>query len=99
MQSETIPADWDQKPVKQLVGENLERLAFNPDKTAFIMFYLPYSEESRSLFPLWEELAQHFLDREEVVIARIDASANDFNLSMRERYPALRLFPALHAER
>ncbi|XP_071246374.1 protein disulfide-isomerase-like [Salvelinus alpinus] len=99
MQSEALPADWDQKPVKQLVGENLERLAFNPDRTAFIMFYLPYSEESRSLFPLWEELAQHFLDREEVVIARIDASANDFNLSMRERYPALRLFPALHAER
>ncbi|XP_031667095.1 protein disulfide-isomerase isoform X3 [Oncorhynchus kisutch] len=99
MQSEALPADWDQKPVIQLVGENLERLAFNPDKTAFIMFYLPYSEESRSLFPLWEELALHFLDREEVVIARIDASANDFNLSMRERYPALRLFPALHAER
>ncbi|XP_012986841.1 protein disulfide-isomerase isoform X1 [Esox lucius] len=99
MQSEVEPADWDLKPVKQLVGQTLERVAFNPDKTVFIMFYLPYSAESRSLFPLWEELAQHFLDRQEIVIARIDASANDINLSMRERYPTLRLFPALHAER
>ncbi|KAL1005253.1 hypothetical protein UPYG_G00056690 [Umbra pygmaea] len=99
MQSEPVPVNWDVKPVKQLVGETLERVAFNHDKTVFIMFYLPYSAESRSLFLLWEELAQHFLDREDIVIARIDASANDINLSILERYPALRLFPALHAER
>ncbi|KAJ8001321.1 hypothetical protein DPEC_G00168330 [Dallia pectoralis] len=99
MQSEVKPLDWDLKPVKQLVGETLEKVAFNPDKTVFVMFYLPYSEDSRSLFLLWEELAQHFLDREDIVIARIDASANDINLSITERYPALRLFPALYAER
>lgn len=60
---------------------------------------LPYSRESRALFPLWEELAEELEEREHVVIARIDASANDIDLSMQGSYPSLCLFPALHAER
>ncbi|KAL3996703.1 nuclear receptor coactivator 3 [Sarotherodon galilaeus] len=99
MQSEPIPEGWDQKPVKELVGMNLEKVAFNPDKTVFVLFYLPYSKESRAVFPLWEELAEAFEEREDVVIARIDASANDINLSVQGTYPSLCLFPALYAER
>lgn len=60
---------------------------------------LPYSQESRALFPLWEELAEALKEREDVVVARIDASANDINLSMHGSYPSLCLFPALYAER
>lgn len=60
---------------------------------------LTYSKESRALFPLWEELAEAFEEREDVVIARIDASANDINMSLQGAYPALCLFPALYAER
>ncbi|CAL8331870.1 unnamed protein product [Merluccius merluccius] len=99
MQSEPIPEGWDTQPVKQLVGVTLEKVVFNPDKTVFVLLYLPYSQKSRALFPLWEELAKAVEDREDVVIARIDASANDINLSMYGSYPALRLFPALYAER
>ncbi|XP_022061161.2 protein disulfide-isomerase [Acanthochromis polyacanthus] len=99
MQSEPIPEGWDEKPVKELVGMNLEKVAFHPNKTVFVMFYLPYSRESRALFPLWEELAESFKQQQEVVIARIDASANDINLSTQGAYPSLCLFPALYAER
>lgn len=60
---------------------------------------LPYSQASRTLFPLWEELAEATKEREDVVIARIDASANDINMSVQGSYPSLCLFPALHAER
>ncbi|XP_069024398.1 protein disulfide-isomerase [Embiotoca jacksoni] len=99
MQSEPIPEGWDQKPVKELVGMTMEQEAFHPNKTVFVLFYLPYSQESRALFPLWEELAAAFKKRENVVIARIDASANDINLSTQGAYPSLCLFPALYAER
>ncbi|KAG7237083.1 hypothetical protein INR49_032829 [Caranx melampygus] len=99
MQSEPIPEGWDQKPVKELVGMTLEKVAFNPDKTVFVLFYLPYSKASRAVFPLWEELAEALKEREDVVVARIDASANDINMSMQGTYPSLCLFPALHAER
>lgn len=60
---------------------------------------LPYSQESRALFPLWEDLAEALKEREHVVVARIDASSNDINMSMQGSYPSLCLFPALHAER
>uniref|UniRef100_A0A3Q3LWJ4 Thioredoxin domain-containing protein n=1 Tax=Mastacembelus armatus TaxID=205130 RepID=A0A3Q3LWJ4_9TELE len=99
MQSEPIPEGWDKKPVKELVGVTLEKVAFNPDKTVFVLFYLPYSQESHALFPLWEELAKAYEEQEDVVIARIDASANDINMSMQGTYPSLCLFPALYAER
>ncbi|KAM9363326.1 protein disulfide-isomerase [Symphorus nematophorus] len=99
MQSEPIPEGWDTKPVKELVGVTLEKVAFNPNKTVFVLFYLPYSKESRDLFPLWEELAEALKEREHVVVARFDASANDINLSMQGTYPSLCLFPALYAER
>nr|XP_020469977.1 protein disulfide-isomerase-like [Monopterus albus] len=99
MQSEPIPEGWDKKPVKELVGVTLEKVAFNPSKTVFVLFYLPYSQESRALFPLWEELAEALKEREDVVIARMDASANDINMSMHGPYPSLCLFPAVYAER
>ncbi|KAK7929575.1 hypothetical protein WMY93_005970 [Mugilogobius chulae] len=99
MQSEPVPDDWDQTPVKQLVGSTLERVAFHPNKTVFVLFYLPYSSESRAVFPLWEELAEAFKDQEDIVIARMDASANDINMSMLRQYPSLCLFPALYSER
>ncbi|KAJ4944946.1 hypothetical protein JOQ06_013485 [Pogonophryne albipinna] len=99
MQSEPIPEGWDTQPVKELVGMTLEKVGFNPDNTVFVMFYLPYSPESHALFPLWEELAEALKEREDVVVARIDASANDIHMSMQGAYPSLCLFPALHAER
>ncbi|XP_074485714.1 protein disulfide-isomerase [Sebastes fasciatus] len=99
MQSEPIPEGWDKQPVKELVGMTLEQVGFNPNKTVFVMFYLPYSPESRAVFPLWEDLAEALKDRENVVVARIDASANDINMSMQGNYPSLCLFPALYAER
>ncbi|XP_034044285.1 protein disulfide-isomerase [Thalassophryne amazonica] len=99
LQSEPIPEGWDTQPVKELVGMNLEKVVFHPNKTVFVLFYLSYSKKSRAVFPLWEELAEAFKDREDVVIARIDASANDIDMSMQGSYPSLCLFPALYAER
>ncbi|XP_053711088.1 protein disulfide-isomerase isoform X2 [Synchiropus splendidus] len=99
LQSQPIPDGWEQQPVKELVGSTLEKVAFQPNKTVFVLFYLPYGKESGSLFPLWEELAATFKDQEDVVIARIDASANEVDLTMQQSYPWLCLFPALYSER
>ncbi|KAA0722561.1 Protein disulfide-isomerase [Triplophysa tibetana] len=99
LQSEPIPENWDKQPVKELVGMNFEKVAFNYDKNVIILFYAPWSRESRVLFPLWEELAQHFSDNEDIVVAEIDVTANDINIHLGEKYPSIKLFPALYAER
>ncbi|KAI4903322.1 hypothetical protein NFI96_015940 [Prochilodus magdalenae] len=99
LQSEPIPDDWEEHPVKELVGLNFERVTFNNNMNVLVLFYAPWSPECRALFPLWEELAEHFSDSEDVVIARIDITANDVNLRMVDRYPVIKMFPAVYAER
>ncbi|KAF5901391.1 protein disulfide-isomerase-like, partial [Clarias magur] len=99
LQSEPIPDGWDKQPVKELVGMNFERVAFNENKNVLVLFYASWSSESRALFPLFEELAKHYSDNEDVVVARIDVTANDVNIRMTDRYPTINLFPAVYAER
>ncbi|KAM9454625.1 protein disulfide-isomerase [Clarias gariepinus] len=99
LQSEPIPDGWDKQPVKELVGMNFERVAFNENKNVLVLFYASWSSESRALFPLFEELAKHYHDNEDVVLARIDVTANDVNIRMTDRYPTINLFPAVYAER
>ncbi|XP_027011881.1 protein disulfide-isomerase [Tachysurus fulvidraco] len=99
LQSEPIPDGWDKEPVKELVGINFERVAFNEKKNVLILLYAAWSSESRALFPLFEELAKHYNDTEDVVIARIDVTANDINILMADRYPSIKLFPAVYAEK
>ncbi|XP_076839262.1 protein disulfide-isomerase [Brachyhypopomus gauderio] len=99
LQSEPIPDGWDKQPVKELVGMNFEKVAFNPDRNVLVLFYAPWCQESRLLFPLWEELAEHYSDSGDVVVARIDITANDVHIRMTDRYPSIKLFPAVYAER
>lgn len=58
-----------------------------------------WSSASQGLFPLFEDLAKHYSDTEDVVVARIDVTANDVNIQMTDRYPTIKLFPAVYAER
>ncbi|XP_060755472.1 protein disulfide-isomerase [Neoarius graeffei] len=99
LQSEPIPDGWDKQPVKELVGINFERVAFNANKNVLVLFYASWSSASQGLFPLFEDLAKHYSDTEDVVVARIDVTANDVNIQMTDRYPTIKLFPAVYAER
>ncbi|CAM5143317.1 unnamed protein product [Eretmochelys imbricata] len=91
--SEEIPEDWDKNPVKMLVGKNFNRVAFNKTKNVFVMFYAPWSHDCRKLLPIWDELGKKYENHENIVIAKIDFTANDIQLVMLDRYPFFRFFP------
>ncbi|XP_075755534.1 protein disulfide-isomerase-like protein of the testis isoform X2 [Pelodiscus sinensis] len=91
--SEEIPEDWDKNPVKVLVGKNFNKVAFNKTKNVFVMFYAPWSHDCRKLFPIWDELGKKYENHENIVIAKIDFTANDIQLVMLDRYPFFRFFP------
>ncbi|KAM6155691.1 protein disulfide-isomerase-like protein of the testis [Rhynchocyon petersi] len=91
--SEEIPKYWDQGPVKQLVGKNFNTVVFDKERDVFVMFYAPWSEQCKALFPLWDELGRKYQNHSTVTIAKIDITANDIQLMYLDRYPFFRLFP------
>uniref|UniRef100_A0A8C3KGC0 Protein disulfide isomerase like, testis expressed n=1 Tax=Calidris pygmaea TaxID=425635 RepID=A0A8C3KGC0_9CHAR len=94
LSSEEIPEDWDKMPVKVLVGKNFNRIVFNKTMTVFVMFYAPWSYDCRKLLPIWDELGEQYESRKDIIIAKIDVTANDILSVELDRYPFFRLFPA-----
>ncbi|XP_072205736.1 protein disulfide-isomerase-like protein of the testis [Excalfactoria chinensis] len=94
LSSEEVAEDWDTMPVKVLVGKNFNRIVFNRTTTVFVMFYAPWSYDCRKLLPIWDELGEKYQSHEDVIIAKIDITANDVLSVEMDRYPFFRLFPA-----
>jgi len=76
MKSEPIPVSNDE-PVKVVVAKNFDEIVNNEEKDVLIEFYAPWCGHCKSLAPKYEELATKLKDEENIVIAKMDATAND----------------------
>ncbi|XP_029077224.1 LOW QUALITY PROTEIN: protein disulfide-isomerase A2 [Monodon monoceros] len=92
--SQEVPPDWDQRPVKTLVGKNFEQVAFDETKNVFIKFYAPWCTHCKEMAPAWEALAEKYRDHEDIVIAELDATANELEALPVHSFPTLTYFPA-----
>ncbi|KAJ7426777.1 Protein disulfide-isomerase A2 [Willisornis vidua] len=88
------PEDWDTRPVKVLVGKTFEQVAFDETKNVFIKFYAPWCSHCQAMAAAWEELAERYKDREDIVIAEMDATANELENITIHGFPTLHYFPA-----
>ncbi|KNC83931.1 hypothetical protein SARC_03846 [Sphaeroforma arctica JP610] len=94
LNSEDVPEDWNAEPVKVLVGKNFHEVAFDEKKDVFVEFYAPWCGHCKSLAPIWDELAEGYESNDNVVIAKMDSTANEVKEVSVKGFPTLKFFPA-----
>jgi protein disulfide isomerase family A protein 3 len=75
MKSEPIPEQTE--PVKVVVAKNFDEIVNDETKDVLIEFYAPWCGHCKSLAPKYDELATKLSKEKDIVIAKMDATAND----------------------
>jgi protein disulfide-isomerase A1 len=93
VKSEEIPTD-NNGPVTVLVQKNFDSIVLDAEKAVLVEFYAPWCGHCKTLAPIYEEVGSAFADEHSVVIAKIDATANDVDRKYEVRgFPTLKFFP------
>lgn len=90
--SQDLPEDWDAKPVKVLVHSNFDQIAFDKSKDVLVEFYAPWCSHCKQLAPIYDKLGEAYASRDDIVIAKIDATANELEHTTIVNYPTIKLF-------
>jgi len=76
LKSEPVPTE-NPDAVKTVVAKNFDTIVNDPTKDVLIEFYAPWCGHCKTLAPKYEELAKKLQDESDIVIAKMDATAND----------------------
>ncbi|KZV19042.1 protein disulfide-isomerase [Dorcoceras hygrometricum] len=76
IKSQPIP-EVNDEPVKVAVTASLEDMVFNSGKNVLLEFYAPWCGHCQKLAPILEEVAISFEKDPDILIAKLDATAND----------------------
>jgi protein disulfide-isomerase A1 len=95
LKSEPIP-ESQEGPVTVVVGKSYEDIVLDDTKDVLIEFYAPWCGHCKALAPKYDELAALYANSEfkdKVVIAKVDATANDVPDEIRG-FPTIKMYAA-----
>ena len=92
--TEDLPEDWNKNPVKILTGKNFDEVVLDKSKNVLVEYYAPWCGHCKQLSPHWDKLAETFIaeKKDDIVVAKIDATANEISHSRVRSFPTIRLY-------
>uniref|UniRef100_A0A8C6YDJ1 Protein disulfide-isomerase A3 n=1 Tax=Naja naja TaxID=35670 RepID=A0A8C6YDJ1_NAJNA len=94
LKSEPIPENND-GPVKVVVAENFDEIVNAENKDVLVEFYAPWCGHCKNLEPKYKELGEKLNKDPHIVIAKMDATANDVPLPYEVKgFPTIYFSPA-----
>lgn len=91
MKSEDIPERNDE-PVKVLVGKSFDEIVRNTHHDVLVEFYAPWCGHCKTLTPIYDLIAKKIQHNKNIVLAKIDSTANEvvgLNIS---GFPTIKFF-------
>jgi protein disulfide-isomerase A1 len=90
--SEAAPESND-GPVKVVVASTFSEIVFSPESDVLIEFYAPWCGHCKKLEPIYNELGEKVKDIKGLVIAKMDATANEVTGVDVQGFPTLKFYP------
>eukprot|EP00461_Guttulinopsis_vulgaris_P002073 UN02074 len=91
--SEPVPASND-GPITTVVGTTYKDIVYNNDKDVFVVYKASWCGHCKALAPKYAEVAEHYKNDKNIVIAEMDAANNDVDETQFEitGFPTLYFF-------
>jgi protein disulfide-isomerase A1 len=80
LKSEEPEASDTTGPVTILKGTSFKELVLDNTKDVLVEFYAPWCGHCKKLTPIYDELGEKYADNENIVIAKMDSTANEIDV-------------------
>lgn len=96
LKSEEVTAEDTAGPVTILKGSSFDDLVVNNEKDVLVEFYAPWCGHCKKLSPIWDDLGAEYESNSNIVIAKMDATANEIDVPgvAVKGFPTIIFFPA-----